>query len=283
MNTKRKSDMTKNDQESFKLKLVKFRNYQGEDQILTYAEIEDEISQHKDRYKILLTYFPGLDHVDSMSGVEPGELIVISGPRKSGKTLLAQTLTQNFWRQGIHSLWFSYELTYRQFGYSFKKVETPVMLMPKKLKAYALEWVEDRIAEAVAKHGIQIVFIDHLHFLFDIAQARKPDIQIGQIMRYLKRIAIDGNVVIFLMCHFKKSGFDKEPDDSSFRDSSFIAQESDVGLILWRVRKKTTPNDAVLKVCYSRRTGAFERKISLCKDFLTGMLVEKPKEEGGMI
>ncbi|KKK46858.1 hypothetical protein LCGC14_3161060, partial [marine sediment metagenome] len=41
--------MTKNDQESFKQKLVKFRNYQGEDQILTYAEIEDEISQHKDR------------------------------------------------------------------------------------------------------------------------------------------------------------------------------------------------------------------------------------------
>ncbi|KKL25910.1 hypothetical protein LCGC14_2400570 [marine sediment metagenome] len=273
--------MKESGKESFKHKLVKFRNYRGEDQILTYAEIEDEISQHKDMYKVMLTYFPGLDHVDSMNGVEPGELVVVSGPRKSGKTLLSQTLTHNFWRQGIHSVWFSYELTYRQFGYAFQKVETPVTLLPAKLKAYALEWVEDRIAEAVAKHGIQIVFIDHLHFLFDIAQTRKPDIEIGQVMRFLKRIAVDGNVAIFLMCHFKKGDQGKEPDDTNFRDSSFIAQESDTGLVLWRPRKtKTTaPNEAILKVCYSRRTGVMDKKIPLIKDFLTGMLVEKPKGE----
>jgi hypothetical protein len=92
--------------------------------------------------------------------------------------------------------------------------------MPKKLRAYALEWLEDRIAEAVAKYDIQVVFIDHLHFLFDLAQTRNPSIEIGQVMRYLKRIAIEANIVIFLTCHFKKHDMSKEPDHSAFRDSS---------------------------------------------------------------
>ena len=282
MNTKRKTMTTKESgKESFKHKLVKFRNYQGEDQVLTYAEIRDEIEQHKDRYKVMLTYFPGLDHVDSMNGVEPGELVVVSGPRKSGKTLMLQSLTYNFWRQGIHSLWFSYELSYRQFGYAFQKTQQPVLLMPKKLKAYALEWLEDRIAEAVAKHGIQVVFIDHLHYLFDMARSRRPDIGIGEVMRYLRRLTIEANIVTFLTCHFKMSDQTKEPDDTSFRDSSFIAQESHTGIVMWRERKSL--NASVLKICYSTRTGVMDKKIALIKDFSTGMLVEKPKEEGGMI
>ena len=261
---------------SFTEKLVSFRNYQGEDQITTYAEIQDEIEQHKDRYKIILSYFPALDHVDSINGFESGELIVISGPTKAGKTLFAQTLTYNFWNQGIHSLWFSYELTYRQFGYSFKNIETPIMLLPKKLKAYALEWLEDRIAEAVAKHGIQVVFIDHLHFLFDLALTRNPSIEIGQVVRYLKRIAVEANIVIFLMCHLTKLDPTKEPDHTNIRDSAFISAESDTGLILWRKRK--SENEAILKVCYSKRTGVLEKKIPIIKNFITGLLVEKEDE-----
>ena len=268
--------MTKLVKESFQEKQIRFRKYQGDDEIITYAEIQAEIEEHKDRYKVMMSYFPDLDHVDSINGFESGEVIVISGPPKAGKTLFSQTLTYNFWKQNINSLWFSYELTHRQFGYSFKKIETPCMLMPKKLKAYALEWLEDRIAEGVAKYGIQIVFIDHLHFLFDLALTRNPSIEIGQIMRYLKRIAVEANIVIFLMCHFTKMDPTKEPDHSNFRDSAFISAESDTGLILWRKRKSA--NEAVLKICYSRRTGVLEKKIPLIKSFTSGLLVEKEKD-----
>ncbi len=273
---KTQRDSTNNDKQSFQEKQIRFRNYQGEDEITTYAEIQDEIEQHKDRYKIILSYFPALDHVDSINGFESGELIVISGPTKAGKTLFAQTLTNNFWNQGIHSLWFSYELTYRQFGYSFKKTEIPCMLMPKKLKAYALEWLEDRIAEGVAKYGIQIVFIDHLHFLFDLARTRNPSIEIGQVVRYLKRIAVEANIVIVLMCHLTKLDPTKEPDHTNIRDSAFISAESDTGLILWRKRK--SENEATLKICYSRRTGVLEKKIPIIKNFTTGLLVEREDE-----
>ena len=178
-----------------------------------------------------------------------------------GKTLLGQTLTVNFEKQDIRSLWFSYELTPRQFLLRFDEI--PFFLIPKSLKAYALDWMQERIVEAIAKHGIRVIFIDHLHFLFDIARSKNTSLEIGQIMRWLKTIAIELNVIIFLLCHFQKIRADDEPDHSNIRDSSFVSQESDTGLILWR--KKDHENQAWLKVCYSRRTGTLERKIRIAK------------------
>ena len=68
----------------------------------------------------------------------------------------------------------------------------------------------------------------------------------------------------------KKISFDKDPDDSDVRDSSLVSSESDTGLIIWRIGK--TDNQAWLKVAYSRRTGAFDRKIKIAK--VNGLLRE---------
>ncbi len=103
-----KKDLTTNPKQSFQEKQIRFRNYQGEDEITTYAEIQAEIEEHKDRYKTMLTYFPSLDHVDSINGVESGELIVISGPTKAGKTLFAKNFKYIFCNLVFHSLCFYY-------------------------------------------------------------------------------------------------------------------------------------------------------------------------------
>ena len=131
--------------------------------------------------------------------------------------------------------------------------------------------MQDRIVEALTKYGIEVVFIDHLHFLFDMARSRSVSIEIGQIIRWLKTLAIELNLVIFVLCHLQKMSFDAEPDDSNIRDSSFVSQESDTGLILWRVRN--SDDHAWLKVCYSRRTGVIDKKIPLVK--VNGLLREK--------
>lgn len=268
--------------QSFQHKLIKLKDYQGEDEIITYLEIQDELKQHEGQYKTFKSRFPTLDAVGVLNGFESGELVIISGPTKSGKTLFGQSLTYNFWRQDIHSLWFSYELTYRQFGYAYKNTETPVILMPKKLKPYAIDWLEERIAEAVAKYGIVTVFIDHLHFLFDLSSSKNASLEIGQLTRRIKRIAVEANIVIFLICHLKKFDPHKEPDHSDFRDSALIACESDTGLMVWR--KKKSPNQAVLKICYSRRTGCLEKKINIEKlDNKTsesdGLMIESNKQD----
>jgi len=235
-----------------------FMDYKGDDQIITSLDMQD-IIRKEPVPKTFDSKIPALDM--AIRGFEPGEVIAVSGPTKGGKTLFGQTLTVNFEQQDIKSLWFSYELTARQFLNRFDEI--PFFLMPKKLRPYALDWLQERTFEAIVKHGIQVVFIDHLHFLFDMAQARNTSIQIGQIIRWLKTLALELNIVVFLLCHFHKIPLDQEPDHTNIRDSSFISQESDTGLVLWRVKK--SENHAWLKVCYSRRTGTLEKKISIVK------------------
>lgn len=241
------------------------KNYKGDDKIITSLDMQDIIRKEP----VLQTFKSKIPRLDlAIDGFEPGEVIAISGPTKGGKTLLGQTLTVNFEKQDVKSLWFSYELKPRQLLNRFN--ELPFFLLPKKLKPYALDWLQDRIWEAICKFSIRVVFIDHLHFLFDMAQVRNASIQIGQIIRWLKTLALELNIVIFILCHFQKIPLDQEPDHNSIRDSSFISQESDTGIVLWRV--KGSENHAWLKVCYSRRTGTLERKIPIVK--IEKMLIE---------
>jgi len=252
-------------------KILRLKDYTGEDEVVTSFDIKHEIAKLPPPVKFN-SNIPILDEV--IDGFEGGELIAISGPRKSGKTLLAQTFTDSFYHQSVASLWFSFELTPRQFIQRFP--ELPVFVMPKKLKAYALDWLQDRIIEAVAKYSISAVFIDHLHFLFDMARSRNPSIEIGQIIRFLKTIAIELNLVIFVMCHTKKiNPIQNDISDEDIRDSSFVSQESDCGMIIWRIKdsKDSDKTDrACLKVCYHRRTGTWEKIIKLQK--VKGLLRE---------
>ena len=247
-----------------------YLEYEGPDKIVTSFELDDILKQSGEQALCVNSKLPTLDRY--IEGFESGELIALSGPRKGGKTLLAQSLTVYFLEQKIKSLWFSYELTPKQFLRSFPEI--PLFLVPMKLKAYALHWMKDRIIEALLKHGIGVVFIDHLHFLFDLARSKNTSLEIGQVVRFLKGIAIKYNIIIFLLCHMKKITFEKEPDDSDVRDSSLVSSESDTGLIIWRIAKED--NRAWLKVAYSRRTGAFDKSLKIAK--INGLLREVQDE-----
>lgn len=251
--------------------LKKWQNYHGEDEVITSFDMLDLLSKQP-KEKILMSKLPFLDKL--INGFETGELVIISGERKNGKTLLAQTLTYSFLEQDIRSLWFSFELTPRQFLRCFP-APIPLFCMPKKLKPFALSWIKQRVEEAIEKYKIQVVFIDHLHFLFDLALRQNASISIGQVIRFLKTMAIELQIVVFLICHMQKIDKGKEPSDRDYRDSSFIGQESDTGLIIWRCPKQGE-NYAKLKVAYSRRTGALEKKIKLIK---TGGFLREVSDE----
>lgn len=246
----------------------RYLEYEGLDRVVTSFELDDILKQSGDQELCVKSKMPTLDRL--LEGFESGELIAISGPRKSGKTLLAQSLTVNF--LPVKSLWFSYELTLKQFLRTFP--DLPLFISPLKLTAYSLPWVKERILEALFKHGIGVVFLDHLHFLFDLVKVKNTSLEIGQVVRFLKSIAIDHNLIIFLLCHMRKITFDKEPDDSDVRDSSLVSSESDTGLILWRDME--TENEAVLKVAYSRRTGVLSKTFRIAK--IDGLLREVHRE-----
>ena len=240
--------------------MTRDRRYKGE--IISCYEMQDRIvSQGQTCLMVdVKSRIPTLDkHVQ---GFQDGELIVISGPTKNGKTLLAQTLTRNFARQQVYSLWFSFEVPARQFLSSFDQDDMPLFYLPDELEVNNIEWVEAKIMESFELYRTRVVFIDHLHYLFDMFQTKNPSLTIGTLVRRLKSLAVRKHFVIFLLCHTTKGS--SEGDMLSFesiRDSSLISQESDTVFMIRRVDAVNT----VLRVEFHRRTGVLRENVPLIK------------------
>lgn len=249
-----------------------FAEYDGEDKVISAHEMYLSFKE-KDQFTVnVKSGIPSLDYY--CEGFRDGELITISGKTKNGKTLLAQSLTHNFTQHNYMPLWFSFEVPARQFISQFEKV--PFIYMPSKLKAHAMGWIEDRIMESFQKYHTRIVFIDHLHYLFDIQKSRNPSLDIGAIIRRLKGIAVENEFVIFLLCHTSKAK-DENESYESIRDSSFVAQESDCVIMV-----KRTPEEgdsyARARVEFHRRTGVMEKVVYLRKH--GNYLVERAQNPG---
>ena len=141
----------------------------------------------------------------------------------------------------------------------------------RKLKAHALDWLEDRIIESFEKYHTRIVCIDHLHYLVDMARMKSPSLEIGTVIRRLKGIAVNNELLVFLLCHTTKGKHDGTLSYESIRDSSFVSQESDSVFMV-----KRTPEDgentAKLRVEFHRRTGVMEKVVYLVK--VNGLLQE---------
>lgn len=203
-----------------------------------------------------------------LDGFKGGELIVISGFTGQGKTTLSRTLTQGLQEWGHRTMWLQYEETLEEFMRRFPEPK-PTFYVPLTLEASGLPWIEDRILEAILKYDIDAVFIDHLHYLADTMSGRNVSLEIGQVMRKLKMTAVKYNLPIFLIAHTSKPKDKEEPSLGSCRDSSFVEQEADTVLYVWR---KATPKDEnVVKVAKCRRNGAaMGEKITL--KFRRGLL-----------
>jgi replicative DNA helicase len=252
-------------------RLRNLKEYEGQDQVKSAVEVYDDLREASKGLLIYKSRIPGLDRWTQ--GFAPGELITISGPTKNGKTLLAQTLTRNFYLQGLVSLWFTFEVPPMQFVDQFGS-DLPLIYMPGILKPCDLNWLEDRVIESIEKFNSKIVFIDHLHFLFDLMSAKNVSLQIGQVIRRLKQIAINFNQVIFLMAHTAKANPDGEMSYFQIRDSSFISQESDSVLMIRRSLKNKI--ESFVSVEFHRRTGVLREIVKLRKQ---GNLLVEPIEE----
>ena len=235
--------------------------YEGPDRIVPAMEMAIRYQNEPEYMLMLNSGIPTLDK--HTGGFRDGELITISGYTKNGKTLLAQTLTAAFIKQKCFPLWFSFEVPTRQFLRQFPTV--PHLFLPLELKANAMDWLEDRIIEALQKFNCRCVFIDHLHFLFDLGRSRNPSLDIGQVIRRLKGMTIKHEIIIFLLCHTQQP---KEGDEGlsyeKIRDSSFVAQESDSVIMIARTPEQNQSH-AVARVEFHRRTGVMKEKVLLEK------------------
>jgi len=136
----------------------------------------------------------------------------------------------------------------------------PLFYTPKVITGNTVDWVEKRVIEGKVKYGSKLFFIDHLHFIVPFTSDRL-DTRIGKTMRDLKTIAKKNGVMIVLVAHLKKTNLTVSPTLEDLRDSSFIAQEADTVMMLWRKAKRNDDgdmeitNDTLLSVQANRRTG----------------------------
>jgi len=240
---------------------TEIKNYAGDDRIVSSVEWDTEHQNEPDYLFSLKSRIPKLDQL--CEGFRDGELYTISGFTKQGKTLLAQTLTASFVRQQYFPLWFTFEVPTKRFLKQFGP-ELPVFFIPRIHVAANFQWFLTKCHESFLKYKTRVIFIDHLHYMFNIAANKQnTSLDIGFIVRTLKTMAVQNNLLIFLLCHTKQTGEDKkESSYHDLRDSSFIAQESDSVFMMCRIEKTT---QSKLFVEFHRRTGVMREMVPLLK------------------
>ena len=213
--------------------------YEGEDKVMRFEDVVSELRE-KMANSPQVKAFSKLPTLDGMlDGFRPGQLVILSAPTGNGKTAFLQSLTRTFTEDLIPCLWFSYEVPTLELAERFG-TDVPAFDIPRKNVSSSLDWLKMRSLEGIAKFGTRVIFIDHLHYLLDMGSlaGMNASLVIGGIMRELKKFAIKTETTIFLVSHMAKTKIDAVPTISDLRDSSFVAQEADTVMIMWRHKEK---------------------------------------------
>ncbi|NQV13758.1 MAG: hypothetical protein HQ530_05670 [Parcubacteria group bacterium] len=229
-----------------------YKDYKGEDKVVSMQEFLELEEENGGSSFSCHSKINSLDN--KIKELREGDLAVITGPTGQGKTSLCQTLNVSFEKQGIPCLWFTFELGGTEL--IEKMPDGTGGFLPRKNKPSDMTWLEQRICEAIAKHSIKAVFIDHLHFLLGLdilSRLNNASLYIGKVTSELKSIAIKWSIMIFLVAHSTKKNQFSEPNLEDLRDSSFIGQNADFVFIVWRESEED--NVAYLKIAKNRRTG----------------------------
>jgi DnaB-like helicase C terminal domain len=258
-------------------KETELKNYCGEYECIYSFDLHELLKARADSKPnvSLRSGIPKLDsYIHYFSG---GELVVISGPTKHGKTLFAQSLTKNFYdpkiTEGAASLWFTYEVPAYQFLNQFGD-NPPVFIMPKQLLQNSFRWLEERIWESKLKFNIKAVFIDNTHNLVDTAVNNLSNV-IGELLKFLKMLALKFDIVIFLLHHIVKGKIEDGEQIGShlLRDSSMVSQTADTVFFIWRKEEKDgngqktgrMTNQSVIKITENRAFGVMNEYVDLIK------------------
>lgn len=209
-------------------------DYRGDDRVVSSLEILEEMKNAPPEKKIM-TKISGLDKL--LDGMRLKQVVVIAARAKSGKTSLIVHLSSQL--SDYHPTLVLYEEPPEEIIQKFldRNEQPPLFYTPRKNQMYNLAWLEERIIEAKAKYGSEIIFIDHLDFLVPMGGERH-DLQVADTMRQLKGLAKKWGVVLVLLAHLRKTDPTQPPTTDDLRGTASIEQEADTVIMLWRNAEK---------------------------------------------
>lgn len=255
--------------------------YDGEYRLIWSDELLKEL-ENKPHESLHATGVKLLD--DIIGGFKEQQLITIGADTGHGKTTFGLFLVEQF--ATLAPLVIPLEQSNEELvsqrksnGYSVPRFLSPRALADR----VTVEWIEERVVEGIAKHNTKLVLIDHLGYINDFGKGgefkgENTAYRIGQVMKGLKNIAKKWNVIVVLLVHISQHDEGKPPSREDIKNSSDIAQESDMVMLLWRknaLKKKVRvyEDKTMLSIQKNRRTGR-NATIGLAFNTITGLFEE---------
>jgi len=228
---------------------------------------------------------------DKLTGLFPGELMIIGGETGVGKTTLATKMVYNSAKRGTKSVILALEDRLNDYGIKAVYFELGRVRKKRGLKNYP--WNEYRkncvldkdyqfyideavsavkndnvyfieveemmsidllevILDTLTAQGYELFLIDHLHY-FDLLKgdSSKAD-YVESVMIRLKQCQNRNGARILLIAHYRKLNGQK-PTDAAFKDSMAIAQNANYTMHLWRDKSdQGTPGETEIFISKSR-------------------------------
>ena len=208
-------------------------------------------------------YLTQWDNLNKLTGsFVPGDLIVLSGIAKVGKSTFGLNLLLEHSLMGIPTLYYCLEMrperiVTRVVSYvrcvSKDNITRDDVIYVRSLYgnkpfyiahsySFTVEKVMDTIAESVKRYGIELLLFDHLHFL--IRSLDNTTAEVSNTVRQFKLLAEELQIPIFLVAQPRKlSGKRQRPTVDDLRDSSSIGQDADTVIVIHRNRVKQDGRD----------------------------------------
>lgn len=231
----------------------------------------------------LLTGIKALD--DKLLGLKGGQLIIVAGRPKMGKTTLAMNIAdQNAVRDGKQVLVYSLEMSSSQImdkslsslgsipyqalrdGSAMSSHASALNIAAGRIKNSGLTLYDrkgatiNRIRASARRHklrhGLDLIVVDHIG-LVDVEDSRANAVQrVSEITRQLKLLAQELDVPVLAMSQLNRQleqRPNKRPIPSDLRDSGSIEQDADTIIFVYRdeVYYDDTPDRGIAEIIIS--------------------------------
>lgn len=202
----------------------------------------------------------GYRSIDKLTmGMAPGELTVMYGITSHGKSQTAQNMAVKMAVRGIKSMFVSLEMTPaentgRLYQMSLMEPEAfrDLPILYPDVTEIGLKDI-DALFDSAKESGCQVLFFDHLHYLNRSVSNQQEEI--GLIVNNFKRAAVRTNLHCVLISHVVKAVKSEQiPRPEHLKGSSFIAQDADMLLAIWR-DTETSTGEVVVKIFKNRNRG----------------------------
>lgn len=233
--------------------------YTGPDRVVPIAEFPIPRAGNTPTFKSSFQRFE-----EKLGGLQVGEVVVITGHTKNGKTLFAESWLRSIMAQDpiAKTTIFSFEVQTHKLIQKYSGDDSVRIYVPLQLKSMDFEWLKDRCQEGRDKYGCHLVMIDHLHFLVDMNTNQNMSLNIGAFMRRVKQeIAIGLNMAVVLIAHQGQAPKGQAASLHTIRDSSFVAQEADSILAVTRRQNYNAVELKDYEMKYGEERGEFLRTL----------------------